>query len=397
MTMTGVRYARKRLDLTTGDVVRGLRWCLRPMPPVRAARLIADAWQPAQAVLPCLSVRSGFDLLLASVDWPVGSEVIMSAVTIPQLALLVREHGFVPVAVDLDLATGSVDPTTVEAARTPRTRALVIAQLFGARADLSRLTAIARAHDLLLVEDCAQCYDATDRGAGGADVSMFSFGLIKTATCVGGAVLLVTDGALRSRMVDRQREFPVQQTTAYASKLARAALLDLCTRPGIYRVATRIAQRLTGDFDAVVRAASRGYVDGDLLVRIRHRPSRALLSMMAWRLTHDDAAALQRRRQAGLLLAAELVPAVATLGGEGARHSYWLFPIVSRTPERLIAAGRAAGFDLTRGSSTLVAIDPCCRLADAAMRDVVYLPAYAELPEGALARLAEVVNAVETG
>lgn len=68
---------------------------------------------------------------------------------------------------------------------------------------------------------------------------------------------------------------------------------------------------------------------------------------------------------------------------------------MSRRPERLIAAGRAAGYDLTRGSSTLVALDPGCRRAVVAMRDMVYLPAYAGMSDRALRRLAEIVNAVE--
>jgi len=271
----------------------------------------------------------------------------------------------------------------------------VIAQLFGARADLRRLAEITRARDLLLVEDCAQCYDPGERAATCADVTMFSFGLIKTATCVGGAVLLVLDDALRRQMAAQLELFPVQSRTAYAGKLLRAALLALCTRPAIYDLTTRVAQRLTGDFDAVVRAASRGYPDGNLVTRIRQRPSRALLSMMAWRFAHPDVDALRRRRHAGRRLAALLGPSVVTLGAAGARHSFWLFPIVSRRPVRLIAAGRAAGYDLTRGSSTLVALDPGCRRADAAMRAVVYLPAYAGMSDRALRRLAEVVNAVE--
>ena len=69
--------------------------------------------------------------------------------------------------------------------------------------------------------------------------------------------------------------------------------------------------------------------------------------------------------------------------------------MVSREPDALVTAGRAAGFDLTRGSSTLVTVDPKCAEASRAMRSVVYLPAYHPMPAAALARLAEVVNTVE--
>ena len=121
-----VRYARKRLDLATRDVARGLALCVS-----RLARddlvTSAAAWVPSEAVVTTLSVRSGFDLLLGAVDWPLGSEVVFSAVTIPHLATIVRSHGLVPVSVDLCPDTREVDPIALEAACTNRTRAVVVA------------------------------------------------------------------------------------------------------------------------------------------------------------------------------------------------------------------------------------------------------------------------------
>ena len=89
---------------------------------------------------------------------------------------------------------------------------MVIAQLFGSRNDLSAVSSIAAARGLLLVEDCAQCYDGTARRLGTADVEMYSFGTIKTATCLGGGVLLVRDPALRVRIRMRQDRYPIQPT-----------------------------------------------------------------------------------------------------------------------------------------------------------------------------------------
>ena len=109
---SAVRYARKRLDLTVGDIARGFGHCLRPLPRERAAGALATTWQPAATVLPCLSVRSGFDLYLAAVDWPPGSEVLLSAITIPHLATLVRLHGYVPVGLDVDPETMGSSPLT---------------------------------------------------------------------------------------------------------------------------------------------------------------------------------------------------------------------------------------------------------------------------------------------
>ena len=67
---------------------------------------------------------------------------------------------------------------------------------------------------------------------------MYSFGTIKTATCLGGAVLLVADPAVRAAMVDRQRRYPVQPVWAYAAKVVKAAGLLLATSPAAYGVFT---------------------------------------------------------------------------------------------------------------------------------------------------------------
>ena len=53
----------------------------------------------------CLSVRSAWDLLLHVLAWPAGSEVIVSAITHPDMITILRAHGLVPVPVDVDLDT----------------------------------------------------------------------------------------------------------------------------------------------------------------------------------------------------------------------------------------------------------------------------------------------------
>jgi dTDP-4-amino-4,6-dideoxygalactose transaminase len=392
---TPVRHARKRLDLTAADITQGLAACIGSPSRATATEKLAQAWSPADAVVPCLSVRSGFDLLLASMDWPPGSEVLLSAVTIPHLATLVRHHGYTPVALDIDPDTMELDPAEVQAACTPRTRALLFAHLFGARADTSPLAEVANSCGLMFIEDCAQCYDGATRTLGRADIEMYSFGTIKTATCLGGAVLLVRDGGVRRRMLQRQSKYPVQSTRSYAAKLIKSAALVGVGNPAVYPLFTRLLDRSIGDYDRVVRSLTRGFDDRSLLAKIRQQPSTALLGVLGQRFTSYDSSRVSRRQEAGAHVAAALGPEVTHLGGKGRAHTHWLFPVVSRSPAALVRAGRAAGFDLTCGSSTLVALDQGCSHAHHAMEEVVYLPAYAAMPAPALSALAELVNRVE--
>src|SRR5258708_2127088 len=145
---------RKQLDVRGRDLGYGLLACagLAPPAPVhdRAGRPVLCARPDS---LTCLSVRSGFDLLLTELAWPAGDEVLVTAITIPDMSRILREHSLRPVPVDLDPATIAPDETALARAVTPRTRAVLVAHLFGSRLPLDRLAARAQDRGLLVLED----------------------------------------------------------------------------------------------------------------------------------------------------------------------------------------------------------------------------------------------------
>jgi dTDP-4-amino-4,6-dideoxygalactose transaminase len=94
-----------------------------------------------------------------------GDEVIVPAQTFVATWLSVSAAGATPVGADVDAATGNLDPVAAHGAIGPRTRAIVAVHLFGQPADMTALGALARAHDLLLVEDAAQAHGARWNGA----------------------------------------------------------------------------------------------------------------------------------------------------------------------------------------------------------------------------------------
>lgn len=188
-------------DIGWSDLCYGLVGCLRPGNPTQLQKQIEQRWSSDGNNLACLSICSGFDLFLQAIDLPGGSEVIVSAITIPPMVQILEHHGLIPVPVDVDIDTLSVDPTELELLIGPRTRAILVAHLFGSRMDLKPIAAIAQRHGLLLMEDCAQAYAGSEYlGHPISDVVMFSFGPIKTQTALGGAVLHFRDPTLLSRM-----------------------------------------------------------------------------------------------------------------------------------------------------------------------------------------------------
>ncbi len=389
-----VLHPRLRLDVSLADLGFALCASVGARRGDREARLLRK-WGDPQGVV-CLSVRSAFDLLLAALSLEPGDEVAFTAVTHPDMARIAEAHGLRPLPVDLDLDTLAPASGALERAITPRTRLLVVAHLFGGRIDLAPLADVARRHGLFVVEDCAQCIRGPqDRGDQLADVSLFSFGSIKTATALGGAFARVDDRRLAERMRARQQGWPVQPRYEYALKALKFAGLRVLGHPRVYWSFSRLLAVAGRDLDTVVNSAVRGFPGPELLRQIRRRPSAPLLALVARRLRRFDLGRLEARARAGARLAAALPPNVALPGRAALEPTHWVFPVVASDPAALIAALRRASFDTAARTSGIAAVPPPSdrpglrpKEADRMLERVVFLPAYPELGDRELARLA---------
>ena len=389
---------RARLDLSWPDFAFAATSCLLPGRCDELEDRVRRAFPDGDEALVCLAVRSGFDALLGALDLPAGSEVLLSAVTIPDMPRIVRAHGLVPVPVDVDPESLAPDLDALGRATSPRSRVLVVAHLFGAVSELGPARAFARTHGLLFVEDCAQSYiPGRFRGSPESDVRMLSFGPIKTDTGMGGAVLFVRDASLRARMAELQRALPVQSRRAYGRRLLKYAVLQALAAPPIFAL-FRAGCRLAGeDFDAVLRQAARGF-PGDLLRRIRRRPGAPLLALLARRLERPNTRVPARAR-AGEELARALAGVVPRPGTALTDHTHWVFPVLAGEPEALMAHLRARGFDATSGTTSLTAVgtpaerpDVAAPRASALIARILFVPAYPEVPPAAQTRLAEALR-----
>ena len=146
----------------------------------------------------CIGVASGLDALTLSVralGIGAGDEVIVPANTYIATVLAITANGATPVFVEPDDGF-TLDPARIEAAITPKTRAIMVVHLYGQAAQMDVICRIAKAHGLRLVEDCAQSHGAkfsgTMTGAFG-DAGCFSFYPTKNLGAFGDAGAVVTD------------------------------------------------------------------------------------------------------------------------------------------------------------------------------------------------------------
>jgi len=139
-------------------------------------------------------------LRAANVGW--GDEVIVPAYTFQATAAAPMAAGAIPVIVDIDPETYCIAPQAVEAAITPRTKAIIPVHLGAQMADMDAIMEIAERHNLIVVEDCAHAHGAKWRGRGAGTLGHFgSFSLqsSKILTAGEGGVLLCRTPELAAR------------------------------------------------------------------------------------------------------------------------------------------------------------------------------------------------------
>jgi dTDP-4-amino-4,6-dideoxygalactose transaminase len=392
-------WVRKRIDIGWGGIGYGLLRCLLPGNAAKYERRIASQLPRPEEAVTCFSVRSGFDLLLAALKLPAGSEVLLSAMTLGHMADIVREHGLVPVPVDLDPETMAPDLDALERGIRPETRVLVVAHLFGGRCRMERLVEICRERNIFLIEDMAQAFGSGRRWGGGqSDVAMFSFGTIKTATAGGGAVLRVRDAELANRMRVAQAGWPQQSLPAFAVKLGRIACLKFLGYRIPYGLFRRFCAALRIDADLVLSRGTRAFPGADLMAMIRRQPHPALLALLCHRLNRFDTRYLRRRAMIGRMLRDALAGVVDMPGQYALAQTHWVFPLCLEKSNGVISKLAAEGFDATARQSMEVIRAPAGIIENKPMRvseifaGMVYLPAYPEMGEAEILRMARILS-----
>jgi dTDP-4-amino-4,6-dideoxygalactose transaminase len=154
-----------------------------------------------------IGVGSGTDALYLAcraLDLKESDEVIVPAMTFASTAFAASLTGARPVLVDVRAEDALIDPDKIEAAITPRTKAIIPVHLYGQCADMAAVCAIARTHSLAVIEDAAQAHGAAYRGnsAGSlADIGCFSFYPGKNLGGYGdGGLVTTTDSAIAERI-----------------------------------------------------------------------------------------------------------------------------------------------------------------------------------------------------
>ena len=142
------------------------------------------------------SCTNALEMAAVLLDLQPGDEVIMPSFTFTSTANAFALRGAVPVFVDIRSDTLNLDETLIEQAITPKTRAIAPVHYAGVACEMDTIMDIAKLHNLIVVEDAAQCLDSTykDRPVGTiGDLGTFSFHSSKNIQCGEGGALLINN------------------------------------------------------------------------------------------------------------------------------------------------------------------------------------------------------------
>lgn len=189
-----------------------------------------------------VTVSSGtaaLHLALLALDVGRGDEVIVPSLTYVATVNAIRYVGAVPVFVDVDPKTWSIDPALIGLAMSARTKAIIAVHLYGHPADMDAISVVASRYGVPVIEDAAQAHLARyrDRPVGSlGTIATFSFYANKVITAGEGGAVATGDGdlAARVRMLrgqgmdpDRRYYFPV---IGYNYRLSNVACAILCAQ-----------------------------------------------------------------------------------------------------------------------------------------------------------------------
>jgi dTDP-4-amino-4,6-dideoxygalactose transaminase len=169
----------------------------------------------------CIGVGNGLDALTLTLRaWKElgvlneGDEVIVPANTYIASILAITENHLKPVLVEPDICSFNIDPDRIEQSITPRTKAILVVHLYGQLADMPKINAIAKRHNLKVLEDCAQAHGAARqeiRAGNWGDAAGFSFFPGKNLGALGDAGAITTNDEALFNTLTALRNYGSQQ------------------------------------------------------------------------------------------------------------------------------------------------------------------------------------------
>ena len=357
------------------------------------------------------SVRSLFDLYLCTKNYPSQSEVIVfPPISVPGMLHVAKYHNLHIVPVDIGESQWW-NLKGIQEAVNEKTVAIMIVHPFGRLAtsneQLEQIRLLADAHNIEVWEDCAECFTGLGKdcylGSPLADVRFFSFGMIKTATALGGGIAIFRKNNM-AKQIQRLQETMCkrQDTFEFAKRIILSLILNfIASSPIRVGFLERICSTFGLNYDKIITYTIRGFqlpqitnhekkhqiLQSYIQGQVRKKPSSVLLSLLHRRLKDSIVITASvppklKRCQSLESTLREKVPQVLLSNPPKYFNTYWAFPIFCKDRSFVSSQLKRRGFDVVSWASQLCCVadpltlgmaDPCPRTRQL-MNSVLYLP-----------------------
>jgi len=272
------------------------------------------------------SCTGGLHVALAAAGIGPGDEVIVPTMTFCATANVVVHLGATPIIVDVEPDTLNIAPQALEAAITPRTKAVIPVQLHGHPCDMDRISEIASAHRLLVVEDAAHAVAAEWRGRRIGSLSpatVFSFYAIKNLTTAEGGMITTDDDEYAEKMRilklhgisrDAWKRYSSEGSWYYEVCVPgfKYNMTDIQAALGLHQLArletmTQRRAQLAARYDAGLRELSEIELPA-VRAGIRHAWHLYAIRLRLERLTIDRAEFIERLKAEGIGTSVHFIP-----------------------------------------------------------------------------------------
>ncbi|CAD8173755.1 unnamed protein product [Paramecium pentaurelia] len=359
-----VPYSALYIDMQYRHLFNTLWAYLKPVDQNKYIQEIEEIWLGGlknQKILITLCVRASTDLVLQALNWPPGSEVIITGINIPDMIQVLRLNGIIPVPVEVNADTLGCTLDQFKQFYTHKTKGIMISYVFGAKFDASEIIDWAKSKGLFIMEDEAESFVAPNAKLNpNVDFSTFSFGSIKTCSAFGGSISVIRNNeALYRKMKALQESYPKWSQKNYFKRTLKNLIpMILLNSQKINRSSRWIFINLfpNWDYKEFVVNSIRGFQknSSDVLQTYRFRVPDPMLVMLALRMKTFDVDQFNMATQRQIVGQSILKKGGLIVPGHAVEErKFWLYPVVVPNPETTYKILNARGIDAYMGVTQL--------------------------------------------
>lgn len=349
------------------------------------------------------SGRAGFRFLFDSLAIAPGGEVFCSAFGYPVVPFIVKSMGYDLKFVDCEMDTLGMDPTLLAAACSDSTEAVVATHLYGVPCRIQEIADICASSNAKLIEDCAHCYGAStgSRKVGSfGDAGCFSFETSKVINTMGGGMVTLSNPEVGKRLRALAAQEPRNGFKWLARRLSKTTFEAAVTNPVLFNLGVYQMLRIASSTDSDEDRFASGYQGDEVSLKGRMGRYTNYQARLGMRQLRSIDARNRRRTVNAERLLGQLdgkIPLQKPISASGDNYAnFMLVTVLASKLSELAAALLKRGVDskhlYMRDCSRMFEGEESFPNAARAEREVLHLPAYPEMSEVDVDRVANAVS-----